>query len=471
MSESKTLIMKFYLSFLLIFLSIQAIAQDDFTIIRNVFIEGNKRTRASIITREMSIHEGDTLQNSNIEKLLKIDQFNITNTNLFITVEAKLVNRVENQADLQVVVKERLYFIFLPVFFLADRNFNEWWYDRNRDIKRTIYGIYSRHSNLSGNNDQLRLRAETGFVSFLELSYYKPYIDKAQKLGLGFGAYYSTQKQLAFRTWNDKLQFFQSENRLRERTGAFATLTYRNGLYQTHNLIVDYISSRVADSVVFKNENYFLEKQNRLNVASIAYSFIYDRRDNRQYALKGKRLVFQAGHNGLFDKNNLTTLGAGFSHFLPLGGKFYANYSLRAKTSFPSPQPYFLVNAENLGLGFRNDLVRGYELYVIEAQSFGILKTNFKYQAFNKVFDLSKYLKIKQFNTLPIATYLNLFADAGYARNLYPNLSNTKLGNKWLTGGGVGVDVVTWYNLVGRINYTFNSIGENRIFFNASRDF
>jgi outer membrane protein assembly factor BamA len=463
--------MRFYLLTVFIFLSIHAIAQDDFTIVRKILIEGNRRTRASIITREMSVHEGDTLQNTAIEKILKIDQQNITNTNLFITVEVKLGNQSGNQADVSVVLKERLYFVALPVFFLADRNFNEWWYDRNRDLKRTIYGLYGRHFNLTGNNDQLRLRAETGFVSFLELSYYKPYIDQAQRTGLGFGAYYSTQKQLAFRTWNDKLQFFQSENRLRERVGFFATLTHRRGLYQNHNLVVDYVSGRVADSVVVRNENYFLESQNRLNLASIAYSYVYDKRDNRQYALKGKRFAFSAGHNGLFDKNNLTTLGTGFWHYIPLGGKFYANYSFRAKTSFPSFQPYYLRNAEGLGLGFRGDLVRGYELYVIEAQSFGLARTNLKYQVFDKVLDFSKYLKIRQFNTLPLATYINLFADAGYARNLYPALSNTKLGNKWLAGGGVGLDVVTFYNLVGRINYTFNSIGENRVFFSASRDF
>jgi outer membrane protein assembly factor BamA len=463
--------MRFFLFIVLFLLSIQAIAQDDFTVIRKVIIEGNRRTRASIITREMSINEGDTLQNSDIEKTLKIDQNNITNTNLFITVEVKLSNQVGNQTDVLVSVKERLYFVLLPVFFLADRNFNEWWYDRNRDLKRTIYGIYSRHSNLTGNNDQLRLRAETGFVSFLELSYYKPYIDQAQRTGLGFGAYYSTQKQLAFRTWNDKLQFFQSENSLRERAGFYATLTHRRGLYQNHGLIVDFISSQVADSVVIKNQNYFLENQNRLNMASIAYTYLYDKRDNRQYALKGKRFAFAVGHNGLFDKNNLTTLSAGFWHFIPLGGKFYANYGFRTKTSFPASQPYYLRNAENLGLGFRGDLVRGYELYVIEAQSFGLVRTNLKYQVFNRVFDLSKYFKIKQFNTLPIAAYVNLFGDAGYANNLYPALSNTKLGNKWLTGGGVGLDVITFYNLVGRINYTFNSIGENRVFFSATRDF
>ena len=49
--------------------------------------------------------------------------------------------------------------------------------------------------------------------------------------------------------------------------------------------------------------------------------------------------------------------------------------------------------------------------------------------------------------------------DRGYVRNYYPELSNTRLGNKLLAGAGVGVDFVTFYNLIFRFNYTINGLG------------
>ena len=90
---------------------------------------------------------------------------------------------------------------------------------------------------------------------------------------------------------------------------------------------------------------------------------------------------------------------------------------------------------------------------------------------FDKIFDLSHFLKVKQFNVLPVAAYINAFFDVGYVKNNFPELNNTKFANKWLVGGGIGLDVVTWYNVVGRLNYSLNAVGEKRLFFNLSREF
>jgi hypothetical protein len=38
-------------------------------------------------------------------------------------------------------------------------------------------------------------------------------------------------------------------------------------------------------------------------------------------------------------------------------------------------------------------------------------------------------------------------------------------------GTGLGLDFVTWYNFVGRINYSFNKLGEHKLFFNFAREF
>ena len=232
---------------------------------------------------------------------------------------------------------------------------------------------------------------------------------------------------------------------------------------------LSYQQIQIADTIARRNPNYFLNGRTQQKYFLLNYTYIFDRRDNRQYALKGYRVSFDATKSGLLpsDNINLFSLSASYSYYFKIQGKFYANYSLRGRVSFPEKQPFL----QTQGLGYRNDLVRGYELYVIDGQSYGLLKTNAKYQLFDRVFDLKRFLKVKQFNTLPVAAYLNAFLDVGYARNNFPKLNNTILGNRELVGGGIGLDVVSWYNVVGRLNYSINGLAEKRLFLNLSREF
>ena len=155
-------------------------------VVRQVTITGNFRTKERIIRREMDVHTGDTLTQLTLDSLLEYDRRKVLNTNLFLTVELKKKPIKDTLSlpfytadgkliaepkiiDLEVVVKEQWYLLAFPVFQLADRNFNEWWYERGRDLSRTIYGVYALHQNLTGNNDRLRLRAEFGFIPRLDI--------------------------------------------------------------------------------------------------------------------------------------------------------------------------------------------------------------------------------------------------------------------------------------------------------------
>ena len=442
---------------------------NDSLVVRSIKIVGNTRTKDKIIFREMAIHVGDTLQKTKLNEIIESDRQKITNTNLFITVKITSQELDNQQIDVVVEIRERLYLVALPVFYLADRNFNEWWYERNHDLRRTIYGIYAKHANLTGNNDQLRVRAELGFVPNFEVSYSSPYLDKRLTTTFLGGIFYGINKTMVYRTWQDKFQFFESEQRQRQRLNFYTVLSRRTGFYQNQSLEISYNQTQIGDTIARLNPNYFLNGQNKQKYFLINYAYVFDRRDNRQYALKGYRVSFQATKYGLLSTDNINqlNLSASFSQYFRVKGKFYGNYSLRGKVSFPEKQPFL----QTAGLGYRNDLVRGYELYVIDGQSYALAKTNLKYQLFDRVFDLSKYLKIKQFNTLPVAAYLNSFVDVGYAENKFPQINNTKLANKWLVGGGLGLDVVTWYNVVGRLNYSINGLGEKRLFFNIAREF
>lgn len=442
-------------------------ADTSYVVVTDIAISGNSRTKASIISRELTFKVGDTLSTVFLPEIIKRSRNNVFNTNLFLTTEVTTNNTAENGVVINVTVKERWYLLVLPILFLADRNFNEWWYERERDLRRLTYGVQIRHFNLTGNNDQLALRAYGGFIPFISLSYNRPYIDRRQRMGINGGIFFSTQRTMPFRTWEDKLDFIDTDQLMRQRWGANIEYTLRNALYHTHSLYAGYTSTAVADTILSLNPNYFLNEENTQRYMQFRYTYRYDKRDNIQYALKGDLLVAGISKFGINRNSDVDqlSLAAVYTRFFPIKGKLFGDVTLSGKVSAPQLQPYTLTT----GLGFRNNLVRGYDLYVIDGQNYGLVRTNLKYQLLNQTFDLKRFIKIKQFSTLPIAAYLNTYADAGYVKNYFPEFSNTSLGNRFLIGGGVGLDIISWYNTAGRISYSFNQLGESKLFFSIVR--
>ena len=438
-------------------------------IIGNIFIEGNTKTRTSIITREMAIRPENVFDSASLAKALEIDRRKIVNTNLFVTVEMLTQPNADSlHTDLHVVVKERWYLIALPVFQLADRNFNEWWYDRNRDLSRIIYGVYVSYGNVTGRADKLRLLAEFGFIPKFEISYSLPYIDKAQKMGITVGTSYGINKTMAFRSWTDKLDYLSSEDINRRRFFAFAALTYRNKYYSYHTADLRWSTGKISDTISVLNPDYFLKGRTRQQYLQFTYSYAFDKRDNFQYPLRGHAYGAQFSKLGLLpsDDINQAYFYASYRKYFELGKRWFANTGIRGRASFPKKQPYL----QTVGLGYRNDLVRGYELYVVDGQDYLLTKNEIKYRLFSFQKHFS-WMPVKQFNTLPMAAYLNTFTDAGYVKNAYPELNNTQLANKFIYGAGTGIDIITFYNVVMRFTYSINSQKEGRLFFNISREF
>ncbi|GAB3993715.1 hypothetical protein GCM10028807_29670 [Spirosoma daeguense] len=442
-------------------------------IVRSIALKGNFKTRDRIILREMTIHVGDSIRLADLPARTAWDQRNINNTNLFVTVDmgTQLTQPADTtqlaQLDLTVTMKERWYFIAYPVFDIADRNLNEWWYDRGRDLRRVIYGGRLSYRNVTGTNDRLQVEIVRGFLQRTVVSYLKPYIDKSQKIGLRVDVGYITNNEMPYRTLADKLVFTKSEERLRERLYAGVILTHRRGLYHYHVFETRYNRNTIADTVARLNPDYFLDGRTEQQYLSMGYGYRYDRRDNVAYPLQGT--LFNAGISvsGLLPSDNFRFLemSASVTRYLPLGGRFYGATSLRGRVSWPGRQPYFNLR----GLGSGNDMVRGYELFVVDGQRTAFFRNSLRYQLFNVRKQLN-WLHIRQFNTLPIAAYVSAFGDAGYVSSNVAEQYQSLLANKLLVGTGLSLDVVTFYNLVMRFSGTINGQGKTGFFFNLVQE-
>ncbi|QJD78817.1 BamA/TamA family outer membrane protein [Spirosoma rhododendri] len=443
-------------------------------VVRSVTLIGNVRTRDRIVFREMTLKTGDTVLLSDLPGRLTWDRRNISNTNLFITVDLKTEQTTPTdttqlaQLDLTVRMKERWYLIAYPVFDIADRNLNEWWYDRGRDLRRTIYGGRLSYRNVTGSNDRLQVEIIRGFWQRTVLSYARPYIDKAQRIGLRVDVGYQTNNDIPYTTIADKWRYVRADQTLRSRTWGALTLTNRHGLYHYHSVDIRYSRNTVADTVVRLNPDYFLDNRTEQRYASLAYGYRYDRRDNVAYPLRGTLFLGSVGVSGLLPSDNFRFLDVttSVSRYWPMGKKVYGAANLRARTTWPDRQPYFNLH----GIGNSTDNVRGYELYVIDGQHSAVARSSFRYQLFDTVKQLN-WLRIRQFNTLPIAAYITAFADAGYVGSTVAEQYQSRLANQLLVGTGLSFDLVTYYNLVIRLSGAINRQGNTGFYFNFAQEF
>ena len=441
---------------------------DTMLVIKQINITGNKKTRENIVLRELDLVVGDSLKKEDLEKRLDLNRRKIINTNLFVSVEIKFTKSIDNQIVIDLKLQEQWFLLGYPIFQIIDRNYAEWW-QRGADLSRTTYGIDIIHSNFRGRAERINLRLETGFTQRIDVGYRIPYIDKAQKTGIGFSISYITNKNLAFRSLYDTLFYFKSPSDvMRRRFSGAIFIKKRYGFYDNHTLELRYNNNSIADTIATLNPDYFLNNRTIQKYFQLSYYFNYDFRDNVAYPLRGKRyelLINKLGVSPSEDINQLEITG-GYSWYKPVAKKLFYGLNLKAKISFPEKQAFYNTR----GLGYFQELVRGYELYVVDGNSFFLARNNLKYQLVNTNIHF-KFLKIKQFSTVPIGIYPNVFFDYGYVQSFNVSENKSKLANRSIYGGGFGLDFVTYYNMVIRFNYAYNDRKERNFVFGIGREF
>jgi hemolysin activation/secretion protein len=148
-------------------------------------------------------------------------------------------------------------------------------------------------------------------------------------------------------------------------------------------------------------------------------------------------------------------IAGSYRKYFELSGRFHASADVAGKISTNPNQPYFYQS----GFGYGRTFVRGYELFVIDGQSYLLLKNTVKYSIIPTKVKKIGFIGSDKFGKIHYALYLNVFFDVGYVRN-YVNYEYNNLSNKLLFGTGIGIDLVTYYDLVLRLEYTVNRQGQ-----------
>ncbi len=477
-------------SFLLLFFS--TFAQDttqiktkEFVIIKNIVFQGNKRTKEKIIRRELQYQEGDTIYKAKLDSILLWERNKIFNTNLFVTVDVKLVNTdsTSNFMDMKIFVREQWYTVPQLVFDVPNQNYNYFFRELKGDLSKVNFGGKLFQRNCFGRNQTLRLTIQAGFTRNIDVSYEIPFINKKQTLGLTVYTSISNNRNLNYATVENKWKSLDSNsfsnysylkdriNRESFRIGG--GINYRPGFFTNHFFEIAYYHNTLVNDTIAKiNPEYFLKGQSKQRYFYLHYVYNDDRRDVRQFALKGYATRIDVEQLGLtpFETQNVFRLTATHARFYPLSKRFSYAGRIKGKLSFPDIQPF--VDFRALGAG--QDLVRGYDIYQIDGQHYLLWRNSLRFKVFSKLFNLGKLMFVRQFRYIPVDVYFSLFSDAGYVVN-NSTLSteffrNDKFSNKPLGSIGLGLNIVTFYNSVFRLEWSVNGANYHAIGFNIFAD-
>lgn len=448
--------------------SVLSDSSDRIVEIENIFITGNKRTKEFVILRELDVKAGQRYNIEDLKVILDTDRNKVYNTSLFNTVEIGILDVSLEKVIVQVDVRERWYFYPIPKIDFVDRNFNDWWVNHNHDLSRLEYGIKFNEYNFRGRNERISILLQAGYTDVAELKYTIPYINKNQNTGISFLFKYGENTNTAYTTIDNKREFVDSEEIIRKDFRTGLTLTKRKSFYNRHHISGYYSNRWVGDTVISLNANYFKEGDQRQQYFYLAYTYSSDHRDISAYPLNGYNFQVSAVKTGLgiYDDVNILALKTFFAKYLELKYRFFlSNYS-SVSVTFPENQPYANIS----GIGYGRDVIRGYELFVVDGKSFFLNKTTFKKELIKTSKQLN-FIPVEQFQSFPFAAYLKTYFDFGYVRSVTNLEQNNQLTDKLIWGAGFGLDIFSSYDLVTRLEYSFNSDGVSGFFFHFKKEF
>ena len=329
------------------------------------------------------------------------------------------------------------------------------------DFNRINYGMALTWNNFRGRREKVLLYLIYGYNEKYELSYQIPYINRNQTMGIGFSGGYSRNHEIAYNSEDNKEVYFKTEKAYaRKKAYGYAELYLRKNIHNKHWFKLMFSDLMVDDSVVILNPDYSFGSSVNNSNFNFYYQYRSDYRDYKAYPLNGHYFDIEIDKAGLGIMHNPTVnalhMRTNIRKYLNIKGRLFWATGFTGKVSPLGEEPYHFMS----GLGYGRDFVRGYEFFVVDGQQYAILKNNLKFEILKPKVLTFSFIPTEKFNKLPYALYANLFTDFGYAWDSRKNVNNP-LSNEILTGYGIGLDFITYYDFVLRIEYSINKMGQS----------
>lgn len=444
-------------------------AAPPFIRIDSIILEGNRKTRDYLILRELEFAAGDTLALATLAETLERNRLRVMNTSLFSSSTVSLDTLAGGTAlAVRFQLVEMWYIYPIPLFELADRNFNVWWTEFRRSLKRVNYGVSWTHLNLSGHADILKLNLNFGYANRYEIVYERPWINRRRTLGIRVATGFTRTHEVAYRTVGNKQQFYVNPDIWQlKRYYANIGFNWRPALHTNQSILLEYHFNETTDSIAAEvNPDFFLRGRHQQRHFSLIYRLTIDRRDIRPYPLNGWLGVLDLRQNGLFpsDDLHLFRATAELKKYISFSRRISLETIAKTRICLPRrPPPFF----NNQALGYGNDLVRGYEFFVMDGLDYGLFRSSLHIGVFDRNINFGRFIPLNAFRLMPVKIYLSLNNDLGYANDPYYATANP-LNNRLLYGFGIGFDIVAYYDKVAKFEWSWRGTGGSGFFLNIN---
>ena len=313
--------------------------------------------------------------------------------------------------------------------------------------------------------DKLKFSITNGYTRQLGLTYQRPYFEKSMKWGFNVGLNAGKNRDISYNTINNKAAILDSSaDYVHSFFRANAEVTYRRAIKTVHRFGFAYTHESVGDTVVHLNPSFYNDGRTNISFPEIYYSMSYFDQDYNPYPLQGYAAEFTLSKKGFNKQVNMWQLTAKASGTWPISRKMYFNARAVGSVKLPFDQPFY----NQRFLGYSDMEMQGYEMYIIDGVAGGYLKATLGKELFNFNINLPtiKYTKLTQ---IPFRIYGKIYGNAGYVHTPYPN--GNSLNNKTLFSGGLGIDIITVYDFVIKLEYSFNPLGQNGLYLHRKNQF
>lgn len=443
-------------------------------------IIGAEKTKSWVILRELTFARGDTLLLSEVEAEVEKSRKNVYNLGLFNDVRCK-AQVIQDQLHLIMELKERWFLFGAPILRLEERNT----YDlvnvlRERNFKRLVYGLNLRWRNISGRNETLSFSGQLGFSKRLRIDFLRPALFRKANIDLRVGYKYKNEKEIILGTQEGAVQWRGIENEpLQVSHEPFLAVRKRISLYENLYFEVNYKWLQFSDSLYNLEinplqNNFITELDGKEAYPSFILQYSVDKRDIRRFPLKGYKYQVFGRYTGpkAIGSAQFGKIGATFAHHIPINKRWNFAYGSHLIFSLGDSIPYFEKNFVGVSrrefLGISTTL-RGYEPYVADGAMVNMNKTELKFAIIPyHIADLSSMPLPKRWKQAPVGLYLSAFYELGYIRDASFNNNDNFLKNQALHGYGIGVNIVGFYDILFRLEYSRNHFNQGGVYLHGS---
>lgn len=432
--------------------------------IKEIILEGNQRTKEKIILRELPFEVNERYSLSELIEKFAIARRQLMNSTLFQDVVVSLNTLQGYDAAVKVSVIERLYIFPIPFIKVVDQNLQQWVTDSKMDMGKVKYGIKTTMKNFTGRNDRFSFNITSGFTKELSFRYEGLPLDNKLRWSGSLGVWYGQNRDFQYATVAHKpLAYRNNEDFVHDFFRTYAEVSYRRAIKARHSFSVGYNNERISDTLLHIHQQFQLPNR-YMKYPEFTYRFQYFDADFIPYPTKGYVADMSLSRKGLFNSDvGMWQLVARTSASWPLNDKYFFNLRTTAMLRLPFKQPY--VNQRFLG---GSDLfLQGYESYEIDGVAGGFTKATFTRKLLQTAIHLP-FTQIKKISTIPIKVYGKVYGNAGYvyAENVDPS---NNLNNRLIYSGGVGLDIVLFYDLALKLEWSWNQLHQNGLYLHDRR--